>query len=134
VADQAANIPDTVRTVVIPFGSGQTGAGIIMGLAQKPPAALERIVLVAIGPDRQAWLRERLSVLDVKVPVPLEHIALHPDFATYGDRMPETIDGVPMHGTYEGKVVRWAKQNQPDWWTQRDGSTLLWVVGGPLAA
>jgi hypothetical protein len=134
VAGQTANIPDTVRTVVIPFGSGQTAAGVIMGLAEKPPAALERIILPDIGPDRQQWLLERLSVLDVKPPVPVEHVALHPSFCTYGDRMPETVDGVIMHATYEGKIIRWAKQYQPDWWTQRDGGTLLWVVGGPLAA
>jgi hypothetical protein len=66
------------------------------------------------------------------VPVPLEHIALHPHFATYGDQMHESVDGVVMHPTYEGKIVRWANENQPDWWAKRDDTTCLWIVGGPL--
>lgn len=131
-ADQVVNLPESIQTLVIPFGSGNTAAGVLLGLSQSAPAGLERIVLMGIGPDRQQWLSDRLSLLGAKVPVPVEHIALHPHFATYGMNMRENLDGVIMHPTYEGKVVRWAKVYQPSWWTKRDGSACLWVVGGPI--
>jgi len=131
-ADQVTNLPADVRTLVIPFGSGNTAAGVLYGLSRQAPRALERIILMGIGPDRQQWLRERLHQLDAAVPVPVEHIALHPDYATYGDKMKASIDGIIMHPTYEGKVVRWADEHQPGWWCKRDGTTCLWVVGGPL--
>ena len=133
-AGQVDNLPATVRTLVLPFGSGNTATGVLYGLARNAPPALERIILMGIGPDRQNWLTGRLAALDIKPPVPTEHVALHPEFATYGDKMPATIGPVPMHPTYEGKIVRWAEQNRPDWWERRDNTTCLWVVGGPLGA
>jgi hypothetical protein len=131
-ADQVANLPAEVKTLVIPFGSGNTAAGVLLGLSQQPPEALERVILMGIGPDRQEWLWSRLAVLDAKVPVPVTHIALHPDFATYGDKMKASIGPITMHPTYEGKIVRWADENRPPWWTRRDGSTAMWIVGGPI--
>ena len=133
-AAQVANLPD-VTTLVLPFGSGNTATGVLYGLARvRRPEALERVVLMTIGPDRYDWMLERLADLGVTeddLP-PLERIHLHPTFATYGDRMPETLDGIVLHPTYEGKVARYLNQEQPDWWTARDGRTCFWIVGGPL--
>lgn len=53
-------------------------------------------------------------------------------YARYADRMPATEDGITMHPTYEGKVVRYLNEQAPEWWTRRDGTTCLWIVGGPL--
>lgn len=131
-ADQCVNLPDTVRTVVVPFGSGNTGAGVLMGLARHAPRDLERVVLVAIGPDRREWLVNRFSRMGMTLP---RHriIDLHgTGYATYGDRMPGTADGIALHPTYEGKVVRYLDEKAPEWWTRRDGTTCLWIVGGPL--
>lgn len=135
---QVENLPVSVRTLVIPFGSGNTGAGVLLGLDRfQHYEQLERVVLVCIGPDRQAWLRNRLNLL--KIPMRVGHRAgwstvdLHGSgYATYGDRMPGTADGIVLHPTYEGKVVRYLDQHRPDWWTRRDGSTCLWIVGGPI--
>lgn len=128
---QVENLPLGVRTLVIPFGSGNTGAGVLLGLARFNPP-VERVVLVCIGPDRQAWLRTRLSALGVQGY--WETIDLHgTGYATYGDRMPGTADGITLHPTYEGKVVRYLDEHRPDWWLRRDGTTCLWIVGGPLA-
>lgn len=134
-ADQVANLPDTIRTLIVPFGSGNTAAGVLYGLATvRRPADLQRVVLVGIGPDRVAWLHRRLDQLGVGLPAPpLEHFDLHgTGFARYGDRMPGTVDGIVLHPTYEGKVVRYLDQHAPAWWTDRDGTTCLWIVGGPL--
>lgn len=130
---QVENLPLGVRTLVIPFGSGNTGAGVLYGLHRLHRYdALERVVLVCIGPDRQAWLHTRLAALGV-TGLRWDTLDLHgTGYATYGDRMPGTADGIELHPTYEGKVVRYLDQHAPDWWVRRDGSTALWIVGGPL--
>lgn len=131
---QVENLPRGVRTLVIPFGSGNTGAGVLLGLSRFEPPGLSRIVLVCIGPDRQDWLSTRLEQLGVSAaPRWWETIDLHGSgYATYGDRMPGTADGITLHPTYEGKVVRYLNETRPSWWTARDGSTALWIVGGPI--
>jgi hypothetical protein len=53
-------------------------------------------------------------------------------YASYSDRMPGRADGIVLHPTYEGKVVRYLDEHRPSWWTRRDGSTALWIVGGPI--
>jgi Pyridoxal-phosphate dependent enzyme len=133
-ATQVANLPDSIKTLVVPFGSGNSATSVLFGLAtQRCPTALERVILMGIGPDRLPWLHERLATLGVRPPVPVERIDLHgTGFARYGDKMPATFGGVVMHPTYEGKVVRWLNQHEPDWWTVRDATTCLWIVGGPL--
>ncbi len=133
-AHQTRNLPDHIQTLVIPFGSGNTGTGILYGLHHKAPASLKRIVLVCIGPDRQTWAQKRLMQLGAwPPPVPLTLYDLHgTGYATYGDRMPETLDGIRLHPTYEGKVARYLNQRAPTWWTARDSTTCLWIVGGPL--
>ena len=133
--DQTANLPPRTRTLVIPFGSGNTAAGVLYGLSKHAPRELERVVLVGIGPDRRQWLAERLAALDVALPYPIEHIDLHGSgYAAYGDKMPATEDGIVMHPTYEGKVVRWLNEHWTPWWETRDSTTCMWIVGGPLAA
>lgn len=133
---QVENLPEAVRTLVMPFGSGNSAAGVLFGLSRHPDIAarLERVVLMGIGPDKRAWLRERLATIGVPdFPVHIRHLDLHGSgFASYGDRMPETRDGIRFHPTYEGKVIRYLDQHRPRWWTARDGSTCLWIVGGPL--
>lgn len=131
-ADQVANLPGETKTLVIPFGSGNTAAGVLMGLNQARPRDLERVVLVGIGPDRRRWLRERFERMGVSLPV-FRHLDLHgTGYASYSDRMPGQADGIVLHPTYEGKVVRYLNEKAPDWWVRRDGTTCLWIVGGPL--
>lgn len=136
---QVENLPRQVRTLVVPFGSGNTGAGVLLGLSRSRRwQQLDRVVLVCIGPDRQTWLRQRLHVLGVTHPLAVSHswetLDLHgTGYARYGDRMPATADGIVLHPTYEGKVVRYLDEHRPDWWVRRDGTTCLWIVGGPLS-
>jgi Pyridoxal-phosphate dependent enzyme len=131
-ADQVTNLPEGIRTLVVPFGSGNTAAGVLMGLNQHRPRSLERVVLVGIGPDRRRWLRDRFEFMGVSLPS-FRHLDLHgTGYAQYSDKMPGQADGIVLHPTYEGKVVRYLDEKAPDWWVRRDSTTCLWIVGGPL--
>lgn len=133
---QVANLPEGIETLVIPFGSGNTAAGVLYGLWHVAiPDMLKRVVLVGVGPDRLGWVRSRLD----RVGVPMDqfnfeivHMPLHGWFADYGDKMPETADGIVMHPTYEGKVVRFLNGSDLAWWHDRDSKTCMWIVGGPI--
>lgn len=136
---QVRNTPDEVETLVIAFGSGNTTAGVLYGVSRFLPrtSSLKRVVLVGVGPDRSEYLGNRLEqvgvdTLDMWENLEIVHMPLHGWFADYADLMPETIDGIIMHPTYEGKVVRFLNGAEPDWWTARDGKTGFWIVGGPM--
>lgn len=135
---QVRNLPDELETLVIAFGSGNTTAGVMYGLATHGSGNLKRVVLVGVGPDRTEWLHGRLNAVGVgldtvgEFPFELDHMPLHGWFAEYADLMPETADGIVLHPTYEGKVARFLNSAKPEWWEQRDGSTGFWIVGGPF--
>lgn len=132
---QALDLPRGLKTLVIPFGSGNTVAGLLYGLATHGTGDLQTLVLAGVGPDRSKWLEdclERAGVSGILNKLDIQKISLHPKFAVYSDKMPETIDDIVMHPTYEGKVVRYLNQTRPDWWAARDGSAGFWIVAGPL--
>lgn len=131
---QTANLPDEVERLVLPLGSGNTACGVLYGLHEARPAGLQHVVTLGIGPERLDWVKDRLASLGrdiVPAGVTHTHMQLHPWWATYGDKMPETWDGIVMHPTYEGKCIRYVKTAKPDWWKQ-DGTTAFWIVGGPI--
>jgi Pyridoxal-phosphate dependent enzyme len=152
-AQQALNIPGNVRTLVIPFGSGNSACSVLTGIARYGAASLSRVVLVGIGPTRVDWLDRRLRMieeatgLDIRGvfswrthdgpaaprssgPVLLEHYDLHSTgYVRYADRRPYRADGIEFHPTYEGKVRTWLDDVQPYWWKPKDASTLFWIVG-----
>lgn len=134
---QVQNLPAEVETLVIPFGSGNTAAGVLYGLFfHGTPASLKRVVLVGVGPDRLPWMKSRLDAQGInldKMPFEIVHMPLHGWYADYADKMPETADGIVMHPTYEGKVVRFLNGSDLPWWHDRDGTTCFWIVGGPIA-
>jgi hypothetical protein len=134
--DQVDNLPDSTETLILPFGSGNAASGVLYGLATRDAVPnLKRVFLMGIGPDRMDWLGERLlrAGVDTRdLRFDLKTIPLHPHFAVYNDRMPETLDGIDFHETYEGKIIRFLNIMQPEWWTARDGKTAFWIVGGPL--
>jgi hypothetical protein len=134
-AAEAAQVAASgATTLVLPFGSGNATSGVLHGLWKHGAGSIKEIKLIGIGPDKRAWLADRLDYVGVKVDqLPeMDYIPLHPHFAEYADLMPEHRDGIDFHPTYEGKVVRFLDLIAPPWWTRRDGSTALWIVGGPL--
>lgn len=132
---QVANLPDEVETLVLPFGSANTACGVLYGLHDHRPANLRQIILVEIGPSRREWAEDRLESVGRamwNLGVKLEYITLHEVWASYGDRMPETMEDIVFHPTYEGKMIRWLNLVRPEWWMCRDGTTCFWIVGGPI--
>lgn len=157
-APQVVSIPSGVRTLVLPFGSGNSVAGVLTGLAKYGPGAVSRVVLVGIGPNRLPWLWNRLGVieegsgLDIRGlftmyrrhgvhglradrvsgsgQVVLEHHDLHgTGYVRYSDRRPWRADGIDFHPTYEGKVMHWLDDVRPHWHKPADGTGLFWIVG-----
>jgi hypothetical protein len=133
--EQVANLPDEVETLVVPFGSANTACGVLYGLHDRRSANLRRIILMEIGPSRRDWAWDRLQSVGRSpdgLGVAIEFITLHEVWATYGDKMPETMEDIVFHPTYEGKMIRWLNLVQPEWWMRRDGTTAFWIVGGPI--
>lgn len=147
---QTANLPD-VSTLIVPAGSCNTLASILMGLQDKRPAKLKRIVTVGIGPDRTRWLWDRLETLGVRDgyryhgpassvlkrdPVQrnyLELVHLDPHgegFSDYQGEMKENLGDLVLHPTYEGKVARYIKKFYPHLLCE---DSCFWVVGGPAS-
>lgn len=135
---QTANLPDEVQTLVLPFGSANTACGVLYGLHDHRPANLSKIVLMEIGPSRRDWAADRLadvgrSWVELEAQgIEVEFVTLHEVWASYGDRMPETLEDIVFHPTYEGKMIRWLNLVAPEWWTARDSTTCFWIVGGPI--
>ena len=127
---QVNGLPADVRTLVVPVGSGNSAIGIAEGLARTGRDDVH-LVLVEVGPTRRRWVTERAAAAGIPLPpstwVNLEALG----FSKYHDEMPETVDGVVLHPIYEGKVARYLNTTKPPWWTDRDGTTCMWVVGGP---
>lgn len=141
---QTANLPD-VHTLLVPMGSCNSVASILLGLQQARPPRLRRIVLVGIGPDRNRWLWDRLARLEVqdgyrynvadclrREPkernylelVYLDAYAVFP----YDQLVKEKVGDVVLHPTYEAKVVRYLKERHPHLLCE---DSCLWIVGGP---
>lgn len=138
-APQVQNLPDNLDTLILPFGSGNSSASVLTGLHvyNKIP---NRILLVGIGPSRWNWLQERLldvaDGLGMKFDsLPIDYHDLHKSKeVSYTHGVPYKSDGITLHPHYEGKIANWLNK-YPDvaqGWAERDGSTCLWIVGGPM--
>jgi len=130
--NQVRNLPEEVETLVIAFGSGNTTAGMLYGLHQHGHKNVRDVILVGVGPDRSDWLWDRLEQVKAVPKVNVEVQSLHGWFASYSDSMPESRDGINFHPTYEGKVIRYLDSAKPEWWTEREGRTGFWIVGGEM--
>lgn len=134
-AEAVHNLPDQIETLVLPFGSGNSAAGVLYGLWFHKPAALKRVVLIGISSDHREWLARRLAVAGCPSLTPpgveVYYVPLHPHYATYPDQMPFNLHGIELHPTYEGKIASYLEQVRPPWWTQ-NWRTCLWIVGGPF--
>lgn len=128
-ARQVENLPDGVRTLILPFGSANSATGVLLGLSRMPRPP--QVHLMGIGPDRQDWLRSRLALIGADV----SHLDIHHHDLTgryrYSDKVKQSLGGVDLHPTYEAKIVRYLLDEAPDY-AAPDSGALLWVVGGPL--
>lgn len=67
---QAANIPDEVDTIVLPFGSANSATSFFTGLAMYPKPNLKKIILIGIGPNKIKWIEHRLSIIGKELDLP----------------------------------------------------------------
>jgi len=133
--EQAANIPEGVKRLVIPFGSANSATSVLTGLLEHGFKDLEEIHLIGIGPHRMRYLQERVDIAgdlyggieEVSRNVTICHYDLHgTNWVRYNDLMPETYAGVALHPRYEGKVMRYLKAELPH---LLNPETLFWIVG-----
>ena len=137
---QAYDIVHTgITDLVVPFGSANAASGVLWSLDAWGYGNVKTIHLMGIGPDKTEWFWNRLaqaglSRARVESEVKINMIPLHPFFAEYADRMPETFRGIDFHPIYEGKMIRYLNMVQPEFWTRNDGTTCFWIVGSDLNA
>jgi 1-aminocyclopropane-1-carboxylate deaminase/D-cysteine desulfhydrase-like pyridoxal-dependent ACC family enzyme len=119
-ARQAQNVPDCVRTIVVPVGAGITAAGILLGVREHCPN-VERVVLVQIaGMDR----RKLISSIAPGEWYDWRTVTRWP----YSRQLRARVDGVTLDPIYEAKAWRWCVDEQL---TGRD--VLFWLVGDSTA-
>jgi 1-aminocyclopropane-1-carboxylate deaminase/D-cysteine desulfhydrase-like pyridoxal-dependent ACC family enzyme len=127
--DQCANIPSSVKRIVIPTGSGLTASGVLAGLALMGHTAsvlavavsgladVDKIQQDAVKLIHEARLDRRRSFNNTDFELPEFELVNHP--GKYGDfviaRLP---DGTPLDPFYAAKAWQWCK----------DGD-ILWPVG-----
>lgn len=155
-APQAANIPASVRTLVMTAGSCNSAASVLYGIARYRPPGLKRVVLLGIGPTRLAWIENRLRQIERVTgektwdlfsrrfhhhptlsgghgPLLLEHYDLHATrWITYQDKRRWHQDGIDFHPTYEGKAMAYLHELQPPWWAKAQEDVLFWIVGSAV--
>ena len=129
-ANQVRNLPDKVEHLIIPAGSCNSLTSVLMGLSQDSKNVSE-IFTMGIGPDKRAWMRERLDILGVNVdrlPFKWNHVSLHDTgYSKYTDKFNnEQFQGIHFHPTYEAKMWRWLRENTK---MTDDGETGFWIVG-----
>lgn len=136
-AAQAANIPPTLRHLIVPCGSANSTISILLGLSEHPHN-LEKLTLIGIGPNRERLIAERLDLfarrLGTRVPsgLEIELLDLHSSgIVSYGKKVKQTLDGIVFHPTYEGKVVNYllGSPSVAPGFVEGDGSTGLWIIG-----
>lgn len=128
-AHQVSNIPAGVETVIFPAGSCNSICSLLLGLS-RDPKDVKTVFAIQIGPDKRDWLRDRLKSIGVeydRLPFNVVWYSLHDSgFAVYSDHLKESFDGIDFHPVYEGKMIRYLKQNG---WIKGDDRTLFWIVG-----
>lgn len=131
-AHQVSNLPEEVTRLIVPAGSCNSLTSVLLGLSRNP-VNVKHLFTIGIGPDKQEWMRARLALMGVSIadlPFSWQHHSLHDTgYAAYTDKFNgEQWGGIEFHPTYEGKMVRWLRQNT-DVFTERDGRTGFWIVG-----
>jgi 1-aminocyclopropane-1-carboxylate deaminase/D-cysteine desulfhydrase-like pyridoxal-dependent ACC family enzyme len=107
---QVKNIPDAVRRIVVPVGSGMTLAGVLSGL--RNAGRQTPVVGVVVGADPSRRL-DRYADPDWR-----ERVILIRSDTRYEKAVAASIGGVTLDPHYEAKCFPWLV----------DGD-LLWTVG-----
>ena len=152
-AEQVKNIPTHVDKLVIPCGSCNSVTSILLGLVLFPKPNIKEIHLMGIGnhgSNNIGYIEDRLSeivdeldldvnvydvfdfgyVLDRSKRHAMQHHNLNGSgFCSYTDTMQEKAGSIIFHPRYEGKCIRYMKQNLSYLWNEK---TLFWIVGSDI--
>lgn len=141
-ANQVRNIPEEIKSLVVPFGSANSATSILLGLSMYPKENLKDIYLFGVGPDKREYLTKRLEGMsrfagvDTCIFEGLEYSSPKKNFKykihyippkyTYADLVYHNCEDIKFHPTYEGKVFDVMKNSFPELITPE---TLFWIVG-----
>ena len=149
-AKQVRNFPKHIETLIVPCGSCNSITSILYGIVKHPPASLKHIVLMGIGnigSNNIGYVEERLTNLcatkDIDITglfdfefggkgykYSMEHHDLNgTGFCTYQTEMRERVNNIEFHPRYEGKCIRYIRQNLMHHWGE---NTLFWIVGSDI--
>lgn len=129
-ANQTNNIPDGVERLIVPAGSCNSLASILLGLS-RDKHNIKELFTIGIGPSKVDWLNQRLRYMGVdpeSFDFKWRHHSLHDTgFSKYSDHFNgENYDGINFHPTYEAKMWRYLRTQEP---VDLDGKTGFWIVG-----
>ena len=129
-AHQVSNMPDDVHRLVVPAGSCNSLTSVMLGLL-RDSKNLKELFTIGIGPNKLHWMRSRLEYMGLNVdylPFKWRHHSLHDTgYSAYSDHFNgESFDGINFHPTYEAKMWRWLREQNP---LDADDHTAFWIVG-----
>ena len=129
-AYQVTNMPDEVERLIMPAGSCNSLTSVLLGLS-RDCKNLRELFTIGIGPDKRAWVKERLEIMGVDteaLPFIWRHYSLHDNkYSSYSDKFKgENFDGINFHPTYEAKMWRWLREHEA---IDQDDRTAFWIVG-----
>lgn len=158
-AAQAANLPESTETLILPAGSCNSCVGALYGVANRFEKSeltnLNEIVLMGIGnfgSKDPAFITRRLGLISPDstrffnvpwqddffnsiAPVKVRHYDLNGSgFCEYKDLMPYTYGDVVMHPRYEGKIFNYMEKHSGEFEPYMNPSTVFWIVGGAVNA
>lgn len=127
IALQAKNLPQDIDNLIIPTGSGITGAGILLGIHKyinKQHKPKNIIILQIAGNDRRQdinrILAQELGMIDYKR---IKYTYIADKTYPYSKHIKIT-DPIPLDPVYEAKAYEYALKNN-----LLTDKSLFWVVG-----
>jgi len=116
-AEECNNIPDNIKSIVVPTGSGMSLVGIIKGLRKRN--MFPNIYAVCAGGDIK--VRKTLN----KYCSDLTNLHIISWNGEYDELVEESIENIQLDPIYEGKACLWFKQNVK----KIEPPVLFWIVG-----
>lgn len=138
-AIQVMNLPEDIKTLVVPTGSGNSCVSILLGLATYKFSLLEglNIVLAVLGTGADGKMRKTVdahirrglssSKLALLLYEEAEHIPIYPK-SEYGTpcKTPLEFYGIRLHPNYENKIAKVLLGSHSELLVE---GTCLWIVG-----
>lgn len=126
IMNQCGNIPENVRNIIVPCGSGHTLYGIMRGLQGR--SARTRVYAIGNKPLAALGIGPELMRLALTAGMELVYLNRRRDRPDYGERMDTRgIAPIPLDTHHELNAYLYAKEMLSD--LLREQKILFWVVG-----